>query len=86
MEDILIENSPYHNIYRLKLRLLKEHLLEYKCGICGNKGEWNGFPLTLQLDHINGIHTDHRLENLRFLCPNCHSQTETFSGKNVDYS
>ncbi len=81
-EEILVENSPYKNIPILKKRLLKEGLLEYKCAICGNTGEWLGQPLTLQLDHINGDHFDHRLENLRLLCPNCHSQTETFSGKN----
>ena len=44
---------------------------------------WNGIPLVLQLDHINGINNDNRIENLRFLCPNCHSQTTTFSGKHA---
>lgn len=82
LEEILIENSSYTNRTRLKIRLLKEHLIEYKCAICGNKGEWNNQPLTLQLDHINGINNDNRIENLRFLCPNCHSQTETYSGRN----
>ena len=43
---------------------------------------WNGKSITLQLDHTNGIRTDNRLENLRLLCPNCHSQTITFSGRN----
>jgi 5-methylcytosine-specific restriction endonuclease McrA len=43
---------------------------------------WNNKKLVLQVDHINGINDDNRLENLRFLCPNCHSQTETFSKKN----
>ena len=51
------------------------------CAECNVGEEWNGKPLVLQLDHINGIFNDHRLENLRLLCPNCHSQTETFSGK-----
>ena len=81
LDKILVENSTYSNLPRLKIRLVNSGLLEYKCAICGNVGEWNGKPLTLQLDHINGIHTDNRIENLRLLCPNCHSQTETFGSK-----
>lgn len=81
LEDILVENSSYANISSLKSRILKANLMEYKCAICGIY-EWNGRPLSLQLDHINGVHNDHRLENLRFLCPNCHSQTDTYAGKN----
>lgn len=86
LDDILVENSTYANITRLKIRLVAEKKLEYKCAICGNEGVWNNQPLSLQLDHINGKHLDHRLENLRFLCPNCHSQTDTFSGKNKTIS
>ena len=82
LEDILIENSTYANISRLKTRLINERKMEYKCAFCGNTGEWLGENLTLQLDHINGINNDHRLENLRFLCPNCHSITPTYAGKN----
>lgn len=82
MNDILIANSKYKNIARLKKRLIQEKIIEYKCSICGNEGKWLNQKLNLQLDHINGIHDDHRIDNLRFLCPNCHSQTETFSGKN----
>ena len=81
LTEILVEHSTYANISRLKQRLIHEGLLEYKCAICGIS-EWNGAPLSLQLDHINGINDDHRLENLRFLCPNCHSQTDTYAGKN----
>lgn len=79
-EEIFVENSDYKNIRR---RVIKDKLIEYKCAICGNEGEYNGEPLTLHLDHINGIHNDNRLENLRFLCPNCHSQTETFGTRNI---
>lgn len=81
LEEILVQNSKYTNTTRLKNRILKEKLLDYECQICHNKGEWMGQPLTLQLDHINGIHNDHRIENLRFLCPNCHTQTETYGSK-----
>lgn len=63
-------------------RVLKsKNLIEYKCK-CGNSGIWNGEPMDLQLDHINGKRNDHRLENLRWMCPNCHSQTTTFCGRN----
>ena len=82
LDEILIENSTYTNRARLKIRLINENRLEYKCAICGNTGMWNNKELVLQLDHINGINNDNRIENLRFLCPNCHSQTNTFSGKN----
>lgn len=81
LEEILVENSKYTNTSRLKERIIKEKLLKYECSICHNKGEWMGQPLTLQLDHINGIHNDHRIENLRFLCPNCHTQTQTYGSK-----
>jgi len=81
LEDILVENSEYTNNFRLKIRLVQEEKLEYKCKTCGNLGEWMGKPLSLQLDHINGVNNDNRLENLRFLCANCHSQTETYCGK-----
>jgi hypothetical protein len=52
-----------------------------RCERCENPGLWKGEPLTLQLDHVNGKYDDNRLENLRWLCPNCHSQTETFAGR-----
>jgi Zn finger protein HypA/HybF involved in hydrogenase expression len=61
--------------------IIKENLIEYKCSECGIQ-TWNNKPLSLHLDHINGRSNDNRLENLRFLCPNCHSQTETYTGKN----
>lgn len=75
LSEILIKDGT-----SLKIRLIKEGLLENKCKICGIDS-WDGKPLTLQLDHINGDHWDHRIENLRILCPNCHTQTDTYANK-----
>jgi len=76
-EDVFREGSTYCR-YNLKRRILEQGLIPYVCGVCGMGPEWNGKPISLPLDHINGVSDDHRLENLRFLCPNCHAQTETF--------
>lgn len=65
----------------VKAKIRKYNLIEYKCGLCPNTGLHRGLPLSLQLDHINGTNDDNRIENLRFLCPNCHSQTDSFSNK-----
>jgi protein-tyrosine-phosphatase len=79
--EILVENSLYGNRRILKKRLFQEGLLKNICSICGQIPEWNGKKLVLEIDHINGIRNDNRLENLRILCPHCHSQTNTFTGK-----
>lgn len=75
-----------HSGGHIRERILKYNLLPYKCACCDNNGFWQNKELRLQVDHINGDHNDNRLENLRFLCPNCHAQTETFAGKNVKYN
>lgn len=62
--------------------IIRDNLIAYECAFCGNKGEWLGKPMAQELDHINGIPNDHRLENLRFLCPNCHATTDTYCGRN----
>jgi len=81
-ELIFCVNSAYSR-RNLKQKLIKQTLLPYICSTCGCEPVWNNKPLSLQLDHINGVNNDNRLENLRFLCPNCHAQTETFSGKRL---
>lgn len=80
--EILVVNSTWTSSFDLKNRLLKEGFKENKCEICNLQGVWNNKPINMQLDHINGINNDNRLENLRMVCPNCHSQTDTFCGKN----
>ena len=67
------------------VRWYKKENFPYKCSICGQEPFWNGKELTLILDHINGIHTDDRLENLRWVCPNCNQQLDTTGGKNKQH-
>ena len=85
LSKILVENSSFSRNH-LKKRLFKDGVLKHECAECGISNQWNNKPISLQLDHINGIYNDNRLENLRILCPNCHSQTESFAGKNKKLS
>lgn len=80
-DEVFCENSKASPSY-VKNLLLKKEFVKYECAICGQGPEWNGKPLALQMDHINGMRNDHRLQNLRILCPHCHSQTDTFCAKN----
>ena len=81
-EELFCENSK-HASTTIKNRVIKDKLIEYKCEKCDNNGEWMGEKISLQLDHNNGKNSDNRLENLRFLCPNCHSQTTTWGSKRL---
>ena len=79
-EIVFVEDSTYAN-EMVKQRIVKDNLLEYKCVKCGIDS-WCGETIVLDLDHINGNNRDNRLTNLRYLCPNCHSQTDTYKGRN----
>jgi hypothetical protein len=79
--DILAGNHPTYPTLKLKKRLLEESILDNKCDECGIT-KWQNKEIVLQLDHIDGNCHNHKLNNLRMLCPNCHSQTDTWCGKN----
>ena len=82
--QLFVNDSKFTNGASIKKRLIEAGLLEPRCygDGCTISEIWLCKPLSLQLDHVNGIHNDNRISNLRLLCPNCHSQTVTFSGRN----
>ena len=81
LTEIIIKNKyPNYSSSTLLKRLVKEGYKEYKCEICGIN-EWMGKPISLQLHHKDGNHCNNLINNLCFLCPNCHSQTDNYSGK-----
>jgi hypothetical protein len=79
--DQLLAAGTYRSRHNLKLRLLKEGLKSARCEACGLT-EWRERPISFALHHVNGERDDNRLVNLELLCPNCHSQTDTFAGRN----
>lgn len=81
LQDVFDGKHPHYSTQHLKRRLITEGFLKNECAVCGIH-EWLGQPLSLHLDHIDGVNTNHALKNLRLLCPNCHSQTATYAGRN----
>jgi hypothetical protein len=80
LAEVLVEGSTYHRGH-LKRRLLAEGFKRSACEMCGQGELWRGRRMSLVLDHINGVHDDHRLENLRILCPNCNATLDTHCGR-----
>jgi len=83
LDSILNGEHPQYQTNKLKKRLIKEGIKNNVCEVCGLLGYWNNAPLIMELNHINGNKYNHDLDNLQTICPNCHSQTETFRGKNI---
>ncbi len=89
-DKIFVVDSKYKFIPGIKKRLLRDFDVPYECSKCKNEKftkrdgvlMWKDQEIVLQLEHKNGIHNDNRLDNLEFLCPNCHSQTSTYCGRN----
>lgn len=82
-EKIFVQSSLYRGAtIKLKERFIEAFNVPYECAEC-SLSEWQGKKIILHIDHINGINDDNRKENLRLLCPNCHSQTDTYCGRNA---
>ena len=81
MEEVFSENS---SVTQKVLRgyVERHNILKYQCETCGCDGNWQGGTIALEIDHINGNNSDNRVENLRYLCPNCHALTDTYRGRN----
>jgi len=80
-EEIFVKKSRASRSV-LRDYVLRHNVLKLKCAECNTEKTWNNKPITLEIDHVNGHSEDNRLENLRMLCPNCHSQTNTYRRKN----
>ena len=83
-DNVFVENSTASEKV-LRNWYIKGNYTEYKCSICGQEPFWNGKELIMILDHINGYNHDNRLENLRWVCPNCNYQLDTTNGRNINH-
>jgi len=82
LSEILQGLHPQYQSNKLRIRLIKEGVFQPICVSCNNVN-WLGSKIPLELDHIDGDSSNHKLENIRLLCPNCHAFTETYRGKNI---
>lgn len=82
LDQVFVENTPVSQKV-LRGYVQRHNIIEYKCQNCGCDGKWQNGIISLELDHINGNNTDNRIENLRYLCPNCHALTDTYRGRNI---
>jgi len=82
LSEVLVDHSSYSR-KDVKRRLFTEGVKERVCELCGQDEEWRGRRMGLVLDHINGVRDDHRLENLRIVCPNCNATLDTHCGRSA---
>jgi hypothetical protein len=82
ISEILDGKYPQYQTNKLRIRLIKEGIKKEECELCGIE-DWLGKRLAFELDHVDGNSNNHLLNNLRIVCPNCHSQTETYRAKNI---
>ena len=81
LDELLVKGTQWQS-NKLRLRLLQDGIKSKVCEIC-QLDNWQGQPIPLELDHIDGDNTNNELENLRIVCPNCHAQTEHYRGRNM---
>jgi hypothetical protein len=82
LDEVMVNGSTYDRT-SLKRRLLAQGLKEARCELCGQDEHWHGRRMSLILDHVNGVADDHRLENLRIVCPNCAATLDTHCARNM---
>jgi 5-methylcytosine-specific restriction endonuclease McrA len=82
LDDIINGQHPQYQSNKLRKRLLTDGLKENKCEIC-DSSTWLDKPIKLELHHIDGNRNNNLIENIQLLCPNCHSYTDTYKGKNI---